>query len=68
MYSISSLRCNYSNVSKTTDSTGINIVWRVYANDTSGNLGTLATEDSVLLTNLVPAQVTGEQVSSNNVG
>ena len=47
-------------------SRGITYYYTVYANDTSGNLGSKGTADSVTLTNLVPVQVTGLSAVSSN--
>ena len=53
-------------INDTLPSTGLSYYYTVYANDTSGNLGSAATEDSVVVSNLVPSQVLGLSAFTSN--
>ena len=53
-------------LNETLPSTGLTYYYAVYANDSSGNLGSIATENTVVVSNLVPAQVTGLSASTSN--
>lgn len=57
---------NTITVNSTVPADGTTYYYTVYASDLAGNTGSAATEASVTVTNLVPAQVTGLSASSSN--